>query len=92
MNLQQVDTPLKGGLNTPMLASNFDGATPRKQVQQTPNMMIATPYRTPGPEGQGIILQLSLDMLVWSIDQIFKIQEAKYHLWYKLFDFNEHSH
>ena len=55
-------------------------------------MMIATPYRTPGPEGQGMILQLSLDMLVWSIDQIFKIQEAKYHLWYKLFDFNEHSH
>ena len=56
INLQQVDTPLKGGLNTPMLESNFDGATPRRQVQQTPNMMIATPFRTPGPEGQGIYI------------------------------------
>ena len=53
LNLQQVDTPLKGGLNTPMMESNFDGATPKSQIQQTPNMMIATPFRTPGPEGQG---------------------------------------
>ncbi|XP_066924379.1 cell division cycle 5-related protein-like [Clytia hemisphaerica] len=53
LNLQQVDTPLKGGLNTPMYESNFDGATPQRQIQQTPNMMITTPYRTPGPEGQG---------------------------------------
>lgn len=51
LNLQQVDTPLKGGMNTPMYESSFDGATPRQQVQQTPNMMIATPFRTPAGEG-----------------------------------------
>ena len=52
LNLQQVDTPLKGGLNTPMHESNFDGATPQHQVIKTPNLMIATPFRTPA-NGQG---------------------------------------
>ena len=52
LNLQQVDTPLKGGINTPMYESSFDGATPKHQVQQTPNMMIATPFRTPATDGQ----------------------------------------
>lgn len=52
LNLQQVDTPLKGGINTPMYQSSFDGATPKHHVQQTPNMMIATPFRTPAVEGQ----------------------------------------
>lgn len=47
LNLQQVDTPLKGGLNTPMHESSFDGATPKHQVIKTPNMMITTPFRTP---------------------------------------------
>ena len=56
MNLQQVDTPLKGGLNTPMHESHFDGATPKHHIHQTPNMMITTPFRTPGAEGQGILL------------------------------------
>ena len=53
LNLQQVDTPLKGGLNTPMHESNFDGATPKQQVMKTPNMMIATPFRTPATGEQG---------------------------------------
>ena len=55
LNLQQVDTPLKGGTNTPMYESNFDGATPKHQVQQTPNMMIATPFRTPAGEGNKVL-------------------------------------
>lgn len=58
MNLQQVDTPLKGGMNTPMYESNFDSATPKHQIQQTPNMMITTPFRTPGAEGQGITARI----------------------------------
>ena len=36
-----------------MYESNFDGATPKHIVQQTPNLMIATPFRTPAVEGQG---------------------------------------
>ncbi|XP_001630383.2 cell division cycle 5-related protein [Nematostella vectensis] len=50
--LSNVDTPLKGGLNTPMHESDFQGVTPRQQAIQTPNMLLSTPYRTPG-EGEG---------------------------------------
>lgn len=48
-----MDTPLKGGMNTPMTQSDFEGVTPRHQAIQTPNMMLATPYRTPQGEGGG---------------------------------------
>lgn len=51
--LSNVDTPLKGGTNTPMKQSDFEGVTPRQQAIQTPNMMLATPYRTPQGEGGG---------------------------------------
>lgn len=51
--LSNVDTPLKGGMNTPMTQSDFEGVTPRHQAIQTPNMMLATPYRTPQGEGGG---------------------------------------
>lgn len=48
MALSNVDTPLKGGLNTPLHESDFSGITPRHQVVQTPNTVLATPFRTPG--------------------------------------------
>uniref|UniRef100_A0A1X7TE27 Cell division cycle 5-like protein n=1 Tax=Amphimedon queenslandica TaxID=400682 RepID=A0A1X7TE27_AMPQE len=53
--LQNVETPLKGGENTPLLHdSNFDGVTPRKQITQTPNMMLAaSPFHTPQHGGGG---------------------------------------
>jgi pre-mRNA-splicing factor CDC5/CEF1 len=55
MALSNVDTPLKGGLNTPLHESDFSGITPRRQVAQTPNTVLSTPFRTPGatpgPEG-----------------------------------------
>ncbi|XP_065057512.1 cell division cycle 5-related protein-like [Rhopilema esculentum] len=51
--LHQVDTPLAGGMNTPLTQSDFKGATPQHQIQQTPNNLIATPFRTPGNESQG---------------------------------------
>lgn len=47
MALSNVDTPLKGGMNTPLKESNFEGVTPKHQAIQTPNMMLTTPYRTP---------------------------------------------
>lgn len=48
--LQVVDTPLKGGLNTPLHNSEAIGATPRNKVVQTPNTMFQTPLRTPHGE------------------------------------------
>ena len=48
-----MDTPLKGGINTPLKESDFEGVTPRQQAIQTPNMMLTTPYRTPQGEGTG---------------------------------------
>lgn len=47
MALTNVDTPLKGGLNTPLHESDFSGITPKHQVAATPNMVLSTPFRTP---------------------------------------------
>lgn len=47
MALHNVETPLKGGLNTELTETDFSGVTPQKQEMQTPNMVIATPFRTP---------------------------------------------
>nr|CAD7399123.1 unnamed protein product [Timema cristinae] len=46
MALTHVDTPLKGGLNTPLHNSDFSGVTPQKEVVQTPNTVLATPFRS----------------------------------------------
>ncbi|KAG7273014.1 hypothetical protein CRUP_011898 [Coryphaenoides rupestris] len=55
MALTNIDTPLKGGLNTPLHQSDFSGSTPQRQQVQTPNTVITTPFRTPtqsqGSEG-----------------------------------------
>ena len=51
--LNQVDTPLKGGMNTPLMESSFEGVTPKRADVKTPNMMLGTPFRTPQSEGQG---------------------------------------
>lgn len=52
MALQNTDTPLKGGLNTPLHndGGDFSGATPQREVVSTPNTVLTTPYRT--KEGQ----------------------------------------
>ncbi|XP_074646818.1 cell division cycle 5-like protein [Tubulanus polymorphus] len=52
MALTNVDTPLKGGLNTPVVDSDFSGVTPRHQIAQTPNNML-TPFRTPQLSAEG---------------------------------------
>uniref|UniRef100_A0A914USF7 Pre-mRNA splicing factor component Cdc5p/Cef1 C-terminal domain-containing protein n=1 Tax=Plectus sambesii TaxID=2011161 RepID=A0A914USF7_9BILA len=41
--LNNVETPLKGGLNTPLHDVDFQGVTPRRQVTQTPNTVLGTP-------------------------------------------------
>lgn len=52
--LNQVDTPLKGGMNTPLMESSFEGVTPKRTDIKTPNVMLGTPFRTPQNEGQGL--------------------------------------
>ncbi|XP_026755740.2 cell division cycle 5-like protein [Galleria mellonella] len=46
MALTHVDTPLKGGLNTPLHHSDFSGALPQSQALATPNTLLATPFRS----------------------------------------------
>jgi len=52
MALQNTDTPLKGGINTPLHneGGDFSGMTPRPETMATPNTVLTTPYRT--REGQ----------------------------------------
>jgi pre-mRNA-splicing factor CDC5/CEF1 len=52
ITLTQADTPLAGGINEPLHETSFEGVTPRRQQVQTPNMVISTPFRTPG-QGEG---------------------------------------
>lgn len=44
MALSHVDTPLKGGLNTPLHNSDFSGVTPQREAISTPNTVLTTPY------------------------------------------------
>lgn len=47
MALSNVETPLKGGLNTPLVESDFSGIMPTPQGMATANTVLATPFRTP---------------------------------------------
>ncbi|XP_022909189.2 cell division cycle 5-like protein [Onthophagus taurus] len=51
MALTHVDTPLKGGLNTPLHNSDFSGVLPQSQVAATPNTVLATPFRSARNDG-----------------------------------------
>ncbi|KAK5889858.1 hypothetical protein CesoFtcFv8_013436 [Champsocephalus esox] len=58
MALTNIDTPLKGGLNTPLHESDFSGVTPQKTQSQTPNTVLTTPFRTPTQsQGDGMTPQ-----------------------------------
>lgn len=46
MALTHVETPLKGGQNTPLTSTDFSGALPQNITITTPNTVIATPFRT----------------------------------------------
>ncbi|XP_043491814.1 cell division cycle 5-like protein, partial [Polistes fuscatus] len=51
MALTHVDTPLKGGLNTPLNNSDFSGVVPVTNAIATPNTILATPFRSQRSEG-----------------------------------------
>ncbi|KAL7029384.1 hypothetical protein ACKWTF_006218 [Chironomus riparius] len=46
MALTHVETPLKGGQNTPLTSTDFSGSLPQTISIATPNTVIATPFRT----------------------------------------------
>ncbi|VVC95024.1 unnamed protein product [Leptidea sinapis] len=81
MALTHVDTPLKGGLNTPLHEPDFSGALPNSQAVATPNTVLATPFRssrsevstpssfaTPG-QGQGQTGLLKIDLVLEILQQ-----------------------
>ncbi|CAK9300285.1 unnamed protein product [Gordionus sp. m RMFG-2023] len=45
--LNYVDTPLKGGLNTPLISSDFSGILPKAKDTKTPNLILGTPSTLP---------------------------------------------
>lgn len=45
--LQNVDTPLKGGVNTPLHEADFSGILPASRVQATPNTVLNAVAATP---------------------------------------------
>lgn len=51
MALTHVDTPLKGGLNTPLHNPDFSGVVPQTQTVATPNTVLATPFRSARSDG-----------------------------------------
>ncbi|XP_015590246.1 cell division cycle 5-like protein [Cephus cinctus] len=51
MALTHVDTPLKGGLNTPLHNSDFTSVVPVTNAVATPNTVLATPFRSQRSEG-----------------------------------------
>ncbi|XP_015185878.1 PREDICTED: cell division cycle 5-like protein [Polistes dominula] len=51
MALTHVDTPLKGGINTPLNNSDFSGVVPVTPAIATPNTILATPFRSQRNDG-----------------------------------------
>ncbi|KAI6645934.1 Cell division cycle 5-like protein [Oopsacas minuta] len=45
--LSQLQTPLKGGEDTPLHDTGTQGVIPKPRVVQTPNTLLSTPFRTP---------------------------------------------
>ncbi|KAK0178937.1 hypothetical protein PV327_007775 [Microctonus hyperodae] len=51
MALTHIDTPLKGGLNTPLLNADFNSVVPSANAITTPNTVLATPFRSQRSDG-----------------------------------------
>ena len=51
MALTHVDTPLKGGLNTPLLNPDFGSVVPVTSAIATPNTVLMTPFRSQRSDG-----------------------------------------
>ncbi|CRK87522.1 CLUMA_CG001323, isoform A [Clunio marinus] len=51
MALVHTETPLKGGVNTPLTQTDFSGSLPQSLAVATPNTVIATPFRSARGDG-----------------------------------------
>ncbi|KAJ6638555.1 Cell division cycle 5-like protein [Pseudolycoriella hygida] len=51
MALSHVDTPLKGGMNTPLIQTDFSSSLPQNLQIATPNTVLATPFRSTRADG-----------------------------------------
>lgn len=51
MALTHTETPLKGGMNTPLTQTDFSGSLPQALTVATPNTVIATPFRSVRGDG-----------------------------------------
>lgn len=51
MALTHVETPLKGGLNTPLHTTDFSGTLPQASIAATPNTVLSTPFRSITKDG-----------------------------------------
>jgi pre-mRNA-splicing factor CDC5/CEF1 len=51
MALTHTETPLKGGMNTPLTQTDFSGSLPQALALATPNTVIATPFRSSRGDG-----------------------------------------
>lgn len=51
MALTHTETPLKGGMNTPLTQTDFSGTLPQALAIATPNTVIATPFRSARGDG-----------------------------------------
>lgn len=51
MALTHTETPLKGGINTPLTQTDFSGTLPQALAIATPNTVIATPFRSVRADG-----------------------------------------
>lgn len=51
MALTHTETPLKGGMNTPLTQTDFSGSLPQALALATPNTVIATPFRSSRADG-----------------------------------------
>lgn len=51
MALSHVDTPLKGGVNTPLIQTDFSSSLPQNLQIATPNTVLATPFRSTRADG-----------------------------------------
>ena len=54
VTLTTSETPLKGGENTPLHPSSFEGIQPKKQAIQTPNSIMVCVPACPTPAVLGI--------------------------------------
>lgn len=69
MALTYTETPLKGGVNTTLVNPDFSGILPQSQSVATPNLVLATPFKSnrdgvPGTPGSGFLTPATSGALV----------------------------